>query len=227
MENLLKIYKNKFITYFVFTYLLSVFLLLYFQYNVFADEFDSKEVSQKMYNTGAYDIWLENKIEYPYYIFSDYSIYNTDTSHTPPGERHRSYTLFLFDKKPIDGVELINQESLTYRMQFAEPVKYKNYIYNNDDGEGLSYKVNYSGSGKTKVQFASVSVIGTNFNIMNSDGSFFFGLTSRNPTLTTSSIKRTLMKPIVYLIPLLAGLVILVVAFRKAWIMLKMLLVGA
>lgn len=222
MQNLKKLYKNKLITYLIIIFFLSVLFLLFFEGNIYADEFDSKEVAQKMYDCGAYDVWQENKSEYPYYLFSDYSIFNTDTTHLPPGTKHRSYSLFLFDQKPLDGFDLVDEQALSYKLKFTNSIKFKSYSHSDTDGMIF----HSSGGGVTEITVNTPPLIGTNFNITNSDGSYFFGLTSLNPTLTTSSIKRTLLKPMVYLIPLLVGLVVLVVAFRKAWIMLKTLLAG-
>lgn len=185
----------------------------------YADEYDSKEIAEKMFEIGAYDIIQENKEEYPYYMFSDYSVFNNNASFIPSGENHRGYNLVLFSKPPANGVYTDSGILFDYYFKLSETGNTRIYNYS-----GSSWSLTFDQGNRNTVGFCSNALLGSNFSICNSDGSYFFGLTSQRPILTVSSIKRTLLKPIVYLIPFAVVSAVLVISFLKAWEMLRTVL---
>lgn len=193
----------------------------------YADEYDSKEVAEIMVETGAYDIIQENKEEYPYYLFLDYSLFDTVQGiQIPTLEKHRNYELVLFSEPFQNGVyppSYVGGEPNynTHVGMLVKEGKRKEYSYQGDN------QWNCTNDGVVVSHWSACLdvLIGSNLNIFNEDGSFFFGLTSPSPILTVSTIKRTLLKHMVYLIGLATGLIILLTSFRKGWTMLKTSLV--
>lgn len=208
MQNLKKFNKNKLITYFIIIFFLSVWLLLFFQGNIYADSIIEDNPFNKFEKSN-----ISKGYEYIGYF---------DSNNTP--------TLFI-----MNGAFALSKENNGCVVSGGNH-KYLIYKYNNSSWDL------YLQNNSSKYEPINIDIYLNNIKYSSYDLSYLseptvvfrkspFGIVQEVPTIrggmTSKKIVALALNWTEYLVPLVLGLVISVVAFRKAWTMLKTLLVGA